>query len=154
MYYMQIKYKIIIQWSDTDNCYVANIPELPGCMADGKTLAEVTNNIQTVHDEWIETAKQLGRDIPQPEVDPYIDEMVSTIAEEKEDDAFCQQLYQNYLNSSDKDKETISLEQLAKELNINIDEVEPLPDEVEIIAKTNEDIKKNGVVPHDDIDWD
>jgi predicted RNase H-like HicB family nuclease len=63
---MSYKYEIIIYWSDTDNCFIAEAPELPGCMADGKTYAESLKNIQVVIDEWIETAKTLNRPIPQP----------------------------------------------------------------------------------------
>lgn len=59
---MQTKYKIIIQWSDIDNCYIAHVPELAGCMADGKTLAELVDNVQVIIDEWIETARLLGRE--------------------------------------------------------------------------------------------
>lgn len=60
------KYEIIIYWSNEDESYIAEVPELSGCMADGKTMADVLNNINTVISEWIETAKLLGRDIPEP----------------------------------------------------------------------------------------
>jgi predicted RNase H-like HicB family nuclease len=60
------KYEIIIYWSDEDNTYIAETPELPGCMSDGKTPQEAIKNIQTIIKEWIETAKKLGREIPQP----------------------------------------------------------------------------------------
>ena len=60
------KYEIVTWWDREHNCYLAEVPELPGCMADGETLAEVTENIQTVMSEWIERAEELGWDIPEP----------------------------------------------------------------------------------------
>ena len=60
------KYEIIIWWSEVDQRYLADVPELPGCMADGATPSEVTENAQKIIEEWIETAKELGRDIPEP----------------------------------------------------------------------------------------
>ncbi len=60
------KYEIIIFWSDEDNAYVAEVPELPGCMSDGATYAEAIHNVETVISEWIETATELGRQIPIP----------------------------------------------------------------------------------------
>lgn len=60
------KYEIIIYWSDEDNSFIAEVPELPGCMADGRTYQEAIINAETVIDEWIETAKELGREIPKP----------------------------------------------------------------------------------------
>ncbi len=60
------KYEIIIYWSDNDEAYIAEVPELSGCMADGQTYTEVITNVEIVIDEWIETAKALGRTIPQP----------------------------------------------------------------------------------------
>ena len=60
------KYEIIIYWSEEDNSYIAEVPELPGCMADGDNYREVIDNIEKVMNEWIETAKSLGRDIPKP----------------------------------------------------------------------------------------
>ncbi len=59
------KYEIIIYWSDEDNSFIAEVPELPGCMADGKTYQEALSNAEIVVKEWIETAKELGREIPQ-----------------------------------------------------------------------------------------
>ncbi|MHB1335567.1 MAG: type II toxin-antitoxin system HicB family antitoxin [Candidatus Humimicrobiaceae bacterium] len=58
------KYEIIIYWSDEDNAYIAEVPELPGCIADGKTYNEVLENVTQVIEEWLETAKELGREIP------------------------------------------------------------------------------------------
>ena len=60
------KYEIIIYWSEEDNSFIAEVPELPGCVADGETQSEVLANIQQVIAEWIETAKTLARSIPQP----------------------------------------------------------------------------------------
>ena len=61
-----LKYEIIIYWSKEDNSFIAEAPELPGCMADGKTYQEAISNIEVIIDEWIETAKELGRKIPEP----------------------------------------------------------------------------------------
>ena len=63
---MKYKYEIIIFWSDEDNSFIAEVPELPGCMADGKSYREAVANAERVIDEWIETARQLGRPIPVP----------------------------------------------------------------------------------------
>jgi len=63
---MNSKYEIIIYWSDEDNAFIAEVPELPGCMADGKTYQEAIRNTEIIISEWIETAKELGRQIPQP----------------------------------------------------------------------------------------
>ena len=60
------KYEIIIYWSEADNAYLAEIPELPGCMADGPTAAEALRQVEQVAQEWIETARALGRPIPEP----------------------------------------------------------------------------------------
>lgn len=60
------KYEISIYWSSEDGCYIAVVPELPGCMADGETQEEALKNVNKVISEWIETARQLGREIPEP----------------------------------------------------------------------------------------
>ena len=60
------KYEIIIYWSKDDEAYVAEVPELPGCMADGSTYQEALANAETVIAEWIETAREMGREIPEP----------------------------------------------------------------------------------------
>ncbi|MBI1810847.1 MAG: type II toxin-antitoxin system HicB family antitoxin [Deltaproteobacteria bacterium] len=60
------RYEIIIYWSEEDNTYIAEVPELPGCMADGATYEETLHNVETVIAEWIETAKDIGREIPVP----------------------------------------------------------------------------------------
>lgn len=63
-----MKYSIIIQWSEIDNCYIASVPELPGCMADGNTQEKCLQNLQVIIEEWIETAKEMGREVPLPKV--------------------------------------------------------------------------------------
>lgn len=60
------KYEVILYWSNEDNRYIAEVPELAGCMADGETMAEALENIHTVMEEWIETAQIMGKDIPEP----------------------------------------------------------------------------------------
>jgi predicted RNase H-like HicB family nuclease len=60
------KYEIIIYWSQEDNSFIAEVPELPGCAADGSTRQTALKNVDLVIKEWIETAKSLGRPIPQP----------------------------------------------------------------------------------------
>jgi predicted RNase H-like HicB family nuclease len=61
-----MRYEIIIYWSDADQAFLAEVPELPGCMADGKTKAQALRNIDRVAGEWIETAESLGRPVPKP----------------------------------------------------------------------------------------
>jgi predicted RNase H-like HicB family nuclease len=63
---MDKKYEIIIFWSEEDTTFVAEVPELPGCMADGKTYQEALENAEQIIDEWIETAQEEGRPISQP----------------------------------------------------------------------------------------
>lgn len=60
------KYEIIIWWSKADNCYLAEVPELPGCMADGETLAEVTQAVEEAVRLWIEVNTERGFSIPEP----------------------------------------------------------------------------------------
>jgi predicted RNase H-like HicB family nuclease len=60
------KYEVIIYWSDADAAFIAEVPELPGCAADGKTKNEALRNVERIAKEWIETAKELGRTIPKP----------------------------------------------------------------------------------------
>ena len=60
------KYEVVIYWSNEDNAFIAEVPELPGCMADGPTYEEALKNVQIIIEEWIETAKSIGRDIPTP----------------------------------------------------------------------------------------
>jgi predicted RNase H-like HicB family nuclease len=61
-----IRYEVIIYWSKDDQAYLAEVPELPGCMADGSTYQEALSNVEVVINEWIETARELGRPIPEP----------------------------------------------------------------------------------------
>lgn len=60
------KYEIKIYWSDDDKAYVAEVPELPGCRAKGKTCIKAVHNIETVITQWIEAEKETGREPPQP----------------------------------------------------------------------------------------
>lgn len=60
------KYEIILFWSEEDQAFVAEVPELAGCMADGETQEDALKNVHVVIDEWIETAKAQGREIPKP----------------------------------------------------------------------------------------
>lgn len=63
---MDARYEMIIYWSSEDNAFVVEVPELPGCMADGKTYQEAVMNAQVIIAEWLETAEKLGRQIPEP----------------------------------------------------------------------------------------
>jgi len=60
------KYELVIYWSEEDQAFIAEVPELAGCAADGKTYQEALANIEVVIQEWIEAAKELGRPIPKP----------------------------------------------------------------------------------------
>ena len=60
------KYEIIIYWSEEDDSFIAEVPELPGCMADGNSYQEALANAEIIINEWIETAKELGRNVPKP----------------------------------------------------------------------------------------
>ena len=60
------KYEIIIYWSEEDQAYIAEVPELPGCAADGKTYKQALANVEMIIHEWIETAKELKRTVPEP----------------------------------------------------------------------------------------
>lgn len=60
------KYEVIIYWSQEDEAFIAEVPELPGCAADGKTYREALENVEVVISEWIETARELGRPVPAP----------------------------------------------------------------------------------------
>lgn len=63
---MNPKYEIIMYWSQEDHAIIAEVPELPGCMADGQTYAEALQEVEGVIQQWLQTAKDLGREIPQP----------------------------------------------------------------------------------------
>jgi predicted RNase H-like HicB family nuclease len=60
------KYEIIIYWSDDDNAFIAEVPELAGCMADGPTYQDALRNVEVIIEEWIETAREIGRQVPEP----------------------------------------------------------------------------------------
>ena len=60
------KYEIILYWSSEDEAFIAEVPELAGCSADGPTRQEALANVETVIAEWLETARELGRPIPEP----------------------------------------------------------------------------------------
>jgi predicted RNase H-like HicB family nuclease len=60
------RYEVIIYWSEDDDAFIAEVPELAGCIADGASYEEALQNIHVIIDEWIETAKSLGRTIPTP----------------------------------------------------------------------------------------
>ncbi|MCC5629057.1 type II toxin-antitoxin system HicB family antitoxin [Nostoc sphaeroides] len=63
---MMFRYEILLYWSELDEAFIAEVPELPGCTADGDTYQEALHNVELVMQEWIETAKDLGRPVPQP----------------------------------------------------------------------------------------
>ncbi|HZJ09282.1 MAG TPA: type II toxin-antitoxin system HicB family antitoxin [Trueperaceae bacterium] len=62
----EYRYEVIIRWSKEDRAYVAVVPDLPGCMADGSTYGEAVENVQLVMRQWIETTLELGRPLPEP----------------------------------------------------------------------------------------
>ncbi|MBW4608273.1 MAG: type II toxin-antitoxin system HicB family antitoxin [Hassallia sp. WJT32-NPBG1] len=62
---MTLRYEIILYWSEEDQAFIAEVPELPGCAADGKTYEEALQNVEIIMQEWIETANVLGRQIPE-----------------------------------------------------------------------------------------
>lgn len=63
---MKIKYELIIYWSEVDEAFIVEVPELPGCMADGETYQEAVQNVEVIIQEWIDTAQALGRLLPEP----------------------------------------------------------------------------------------
>lgn len=63
---MKLRYEIILYWSEEDEVFIAEVPELPGCAADGETYQEALQNVEIIMEEWIETAKDLGGEIPEP----------------------------------------------------------------------------------------
>jgi len=63
---MNSRYELVIYWSNDDQRFIVEVPELPGCMADGMTYQEAVNNIEIVIAEWLKTAQELGRPIPKP----------------------------------------------------------------------------------------
>ncbi len=63
---MSVKYELVIYWSNEDASFIVEVPELPGCMADGATYEEAVANAKRIIEEWIETARELGRYVPEP----------------------------------------------------------------------------------------
>ena len=61
-----LRYEIVLYWSEEDQSFIAEVPELPGCAADGETYQEALQNVEVIMQEWIETAEELGRQIPEP----------------------------------------------------------------------------------------
>jgi predicted RNase H-like HicB family nuclease len=61
-----IRYEVIIYWSKEDRSFVAEVPELPGCAADGRSYREALENAEKIIEEWIDTAREVGRAIPEP----------------------------------------------------------------------------------------
>ena len=60
------KYEVIIYWSKDDQAFIAEVPELLGCAADGLSCQEVVKNAEVIIDEWITTARELDRNVPEP----------------------------------------------------------------------------------------
>ena len=60
-----MNYEVIIYWSEEDQAFLAEVPELPGCLADGKTYEAALKNVRQISREWLQTAKELGRPIPE-----------------------------------------------------------------------------------------
>ena len=60
------KYSMIVSWSEDDNCYLVSVPDLPGCMADGKTIEEAIANAEIIIKEWIEVTLERGLEVPEP----------------------------------------------------------------------------------------
>ena len=63
---MTMRYEINLYWSEQDQSFIAEVPDLPGCAADGETYQEALQNIEIIMQEWIETAQELGQKIPEP----------------------------------------------------------------------------------------
>lgn len=59
----KIRYQIILYWSQADEAFIAEVPDLPGCAADGPTYGEALANVEVIVQEWIETARELGRPV-------------------------------------------------------------------------------------------
>jgi len=66
------KYEIIIYWSSEDEAFIAEVPELPGCMAHGKTPEDALKNVKDAIQLWIDTAKEFGDSVPEPKVQRLI----------------------------------------------------------------------------------
>ena len=63
---LEPRYELALYWSDPDGCFLVEVPELLGCMADGSTRAQAVQNAEQVIAEWLETAQALNRPIPEP----------------------------------------------------------------------------------------
>jgi len=63
---MMLRYEIVLYWSEEDQSFIAEVPELPGCAADGENYQEALQKVEVIMQEWIETAEELGRPIPEP----------------------------------------------------------------------------------------
>jgi predicted RNase H-like HicB family nuclease len=63
---MKTRYEMVIYWSQEDQAFIVEVPELPGCITDGRTYQEAVANAEVIISEWIETANEVGRDVPQP----------------------------------------------------------------------------------------
>ena len=63
---MSSRYEVVIYWNDEDECYLAEVPELPGCIAHGASYQEALANAEAAMDHWLEVARELGRAIPRP----------------------------------------------------------------------------------------
>ena len=68
----KFKYRIEVSYSQEDDCYIAVVPELPGCNAFGDTAEEAVKEVETAIELWIELAKEMGREIPEPALKPLI----------------------------------------------------------------------------------
>lgn len=63
----EYRYRMIVRWSEPDQLWLVEVPELPGCMADGATPEEAVTNARTIIDEWIMVARMDGRPVPEPQ---------------------------------------------------------------------------------------
>lgn len=63
---MKFKYELMIYWSEADGAFIVEVPELPGCAADGESYQDAVQNAEVVIQEWIDTANELGRAVPEP----------------------------------------------------------------------------------------
>lgn len=68
----ELRYEIVLYWSDEDEAFIAEVPELPGCISDGATYAEAVVNAEEAARAWIETAQEMGWDIPEPKGRPQL----------------------------------------------------------------------------------
>ena len=64
----EYRYEVVIYWSDADRAFIAEVPDLPGCAADGASHAEALRHVEAVIRQWLDTARELGREIPKPRV--------------------------------------------------------------------------------------